>query len=172
MKTTERTTLPSTRNVLTGALATGGALAVLLGSGSLVAPPAQADTNDIAQYYSARPQSVETEKIGLDHSVDVAETFKQADKRGIHILSAELLVGNGGGLYQYDPNLSASKNAESLQSQIKNLTGTSAVVNSLEVIYPPKKDAQKTKSSPPASAHNSATPNGDQVQKAFDSPRE
>lgn len=153
--------------MLTGALATGSALAVLLGSGSLVASPAQADTNDIAQYYSARPQSVETEKIELDHSVDVAETLKEADKREIHILSAELLVGNGGGLYQYDPSLSASKNAESLQSQIGNLTGTSAIVNSLEITDPPKKDAQKTKNSPSASAHNSATTNRDQVQKAF-----
>src|SRR5699024_2621543 len=61
----------------------------------------------------------------------------------------------------------ASKNAESLQSQIGNLTGTSAIVNSLEITDPPKKDDQKTKNSPSASAHNSATTNRDQVQKAF-----
>ncbi|AMT93184.1 hypothetical protein A2T55_04810 [Brevibacterium linens] len=166
MKTENRPTRPWARHHLTGVLATISALAVLLGSGALAAP-AQATTDDIAQYYSARPDSVKTEKVELDHNVDVADTFKEADKQGIHILSAELLVGNGGGLYQYDPNLSASKNAESLQSQIKNLTGTSAVVTALEVLYPPKKGSQKQQSSPSATAQGSAVKGEDQVRRAF-----
>lgn len=93
-------------------------------------------------------------RIHFKHPLDPEKFFEKAAAEDIKIRTIELSVGdNAGGLYGYDPTLTAKQNASALQSDIKESGGEYSVATSAQIA---KSDtANSKKRSEPAVEANS-----------------
>lgn len=114
---------------------------------------------------SVRSPDTEVIKIDLDHTLEPKEVFQTSETNGIQIISVELAIGNGGGHYQYDPAESGVLNAESLQNEVDSLSGTEAVITSIEIDA--SSSSKSTQDRSVSSETKSKAPNTEQFEEVF-----
>lgn len=75
----------------------------------------------------------EVQTLDLPHKVTALDAFRLAESEGVKIKYAQLDVGNGGGIYAYDPELTATENANAVLREIEAIAHVEPTVTELTV---------------------------------------